>query len=344
MQNKDIGFNKDHILLMDMNREANEKFNTLKQELLNSPHINGVTASGQRLGNNFHQWGFKIRQDTVLQMTPSNVNVDFDYFDVYGIELLEGRDFSKELASDSGYAFIINESLANELDLDNPIGTPAGHAWYPNDTLGTIIGIAKDFNFNSLHYDINTLAMVVHPEWGYQELSVKVNAENLPAAIADLERTWNNFVPSRPFEYSFLDEHFEKLYRSDQQMKSVITIMALLAIFIACMGLFGLAAITTERKIKEIGIRKILGASMGQIMMQLSRNFAILIGIAFLIFSPFTYWAMSSWLENFAYRISINPLVFLLGGVLAIIIAVLTISYHTIRSARANPVKALRHE
>ncbi|MEM8909652.1 MAG: FtsX-like permease family protein, partial [Bacteroidota bacterium] len=258
MQNKDIGFNKSQMLLVGMNNEANNKFLTLKEELKKNSHILGVTASGQRLGNNFHQWGFKLRTDSIRGMTPSNVNVDFDFLDVYEIKVKEGRGFSKEYATDKDYAFVINESFAKEMALDQPVGVSAGHAWYPDDTLGTIIGVVEDFNFNSLHYEINTLAMVVHPEWGYDELSIKVNADNIPEAIAHVEKVWNTLVPSWPFDYSFLDEHFAELYNSDRQMKSVITIMALLAIFIACMGLFGLAAITTERKIKEIGIRKIL--------------------------------------------------------------------------------------
>lgn len=344
MKNKDIGLNKDHIVLVDMNNEANQVFETLKTEMLKSSNVKGVTASGQRLGNNFHQWGFKLRTDSIQGMTPSNVNVDYDYLDVYEIKLKAGRTFSKDRSTDNGYAFIINESFANDLGLEDPIGVAAGHSWYPDDSLGTIIGVSEDFNFNSLHYDVNTLAMVVHPDWGYDELSVKINGENIEAAIADVKGIWEELVPSWPFQYSFLDEHFAELYTSDQQMEAVVTIMAILAIIIACMGLFGLSAITTERKIKEIGIRKILGASILQILIHLSKNFALLILIAFLIFSPITYWLMGKWLENFAYRIEINPLIFLLGCVLAIVIAMLTISYHTVRSARANPVEALRYE
>lgn len=344
MKNKDIGFNKSQIVLVNMNEQANQVFETMKQELLQSSHVKGVTASGQRLGNNFHQWGFKLRTDSIQGLTPSNVNVDFDYLDVYEIKVKEGRGFSKEHTTDNGYAFVINESFANEIGLDNPIGVAAGHSWYPDDSLGTIIGVTEDFNFNSLHYKVNTLAMVVHPEWGYSELSVKISGENIPAAIADIENTWNELVPGWPFDYSFLDEHFEELYSSDRQMKSVITIMAFLAIFIACMGLFGLAAITTERRVKEIGIRKILGASAGEIMLGLSKNFALMIALAFLIFSPFTYVFMNGWLQNFAYRIDIHPNAFLIGGLIAFIIAVLTISWHTIRAARANPVESLRYE
>ncbi len=344
VQNKDIGFNKEQILLVDMDRTANQAFNALKEEMLKSSHVTGVTASGQRIGNNFHQWGFKIRTDSVRQMTPSNLNVDFDYLDVYGIRLKEGRGFSKDYATDDGLAFVVNEKFAEELDLENAVGTQAGHSWYPDDSLGTIIGVAEDFNFNSLHYEINTLAMVVHPDWGYDELSVKINSQNVEAAIADIERIWTKMVPAWPFDYSFLDEHFAELYRSDRQMRSVITIMAFLAIFIACMGLFGLAAISMEKRVKEIGIRKILGASLVNIMVHLSKQYALLVIIAFLIFSPLCWWFINRWLDNFAFRISISPLVFLLGFLLAFGIALVTISYHTLRLAKANPIESLRYE
>jgi putative ABC transport system permease protein len=345
MKNKDIGFSTDQIMLVDMNNEVNEKFETLKNELLANSNIVGVTAAGQRLGNNFHQWGFKVKADTgILEITPSNVNVDYDYLKVYGIKLKEGRGFSKEHASDNGKAFIINESFAKELALKETVGASAGHSWYHNDSLGTIIGVAEDFNFNSLHYKINTLSMVVHPEWGYDEMSIKVNGQNVEASIGAVKNIWDKNITSYPFTYTFLDSHFANLYRSDEQMSAVVSIMAGLAILISCMGLFGLAAITTEKKTKEIGIRKVLGATETQITVLLSRNFTWLIAISFIIVSPITYWLLYAWLENFAYRININPLTFLLGGVLALTIALLTISYHTLRSARANPVKALRYE
>lgn len=345
MQSKDIGFNKDQIMLVDMNRDANEKFEMLRTELKRSPHILGVTASGQRLGNNFHQWGFKVKADTgVVNITPSNVNVDYEYLTVYGMELKEGRNFSKDIATDNGMAFIINESLANELGLKETIGTRAGHGWYHNDSLGTIIGIVKDFNFNSLHYKVNTLEMVVHPDWGYDEMSVKIDATHAQEAIAHVKNLWEEHIPNYPFDYTFLDEHFAVLYRSDQQMGSVVAIMAGLAILISCMGLFGLAAIITGKKTKEIGIRKVLGASEGQITMLLSRNFMLLITLSFVLVTPVTYYLLRTWLEGFAYRVGINPLLFVLGGVIAMVIALGTISYHTLRSARANPVKALRYE
>ncbi len=345
IKNKDIGFNKDQIILVGMNQTANEQFQNLKNELGKSSNVMGVTASGQRLGNNFHQWGFKLKTDTaIMDMTPSNVNVDYDYLDVYEIKLKDGRTFNSEIPTDNGMAFIINESFAKEIGLEDPVGTPAGHGWYHPDSLGTIIGVARDFNFNSLHYKVNTLSMVVHPEWGYDEMSVKINANNVQQGIRDIENIWNELVPDWPFEYEFLDEHFNELYRSEDQMGKVITIIAVLAISIACMGLFGLVAIAMERKIKEIGIRKVLGASVKQLMLQLSTSFALLVFIAFIISSPVTTIFLNNWLDNFAFRIDLNIWVFIIGGASAMLIAMLTIGYHTFRSARSNPVDTLRYE
>ena len=345
LKNKDIGFTKDQIMLIPMNNTANRQFDVIKNSLKESSNILGVTASGQRLGNNFHQWGFRLRTDTaVLDMTPSNVHVDFDYLDVYEIELAAGRSFNKEIPTDDGMAFIINEAFAKEIGLENPVGTTAGHGWYHEDSLGSIIGVAKDFNFNSLHYEVNTLAMVVHSGWGYDELSVKVNAANISQAIADVEQVWTELVPDRPFEYSFLDSHFEELYRSEDQMGKVVTIIAVLAILIACMGLFGLAAIAMEQRVKEIGIRKVLGASVAQLVVKLSASFALLVVIAFVIFSPLTSFLLGKWLENFAFHVGLSIWIFAIGGVIALLIALATISFHTFRSARSNPVDTLRYE
>ncbi|HWA33277.1 MAG TPA: ABC transporter permease [Cyclobacteriaceae bacterium] len=344
MQNKDIGFNKDQVVLIGMNREVNEKFQTLKEELLKSRFVKGVTASGQRIGNNFHQWGFQVKTDTgIVQMTPSNVNVEFDYLKVYDIKIKEGRNFSRDVKRDAGYAFIVNEAFAKELGLKETVGTPAGHGWYKKDSLGSIIGVAQDFHFNSLHHKINTLSLVVHPDWGYDEISVKIEGTDAAAAVAAIREIWNKQI-TYPFSYSFLDQHFQNLYSSDRQMSAVVTMMATLAILICCMGLFGLVTITTVSRTKEVGIRKALGATEFQITTLLSQNFLKLILVSFIIVSPVTYWLLRKWLDSFAYHVSINPLLFLVGGLIALAVALLTISYHTIKSARANPVKALRYE
>ncbi|MGI9544499.1 MAG: ABC transporter permease [Cyclobacteriaceae bacterium] len=344
IKNKDIGFDKDHMVLISLNQEAAEQYEDMKTALLKESNVLGVTASGQRIGNNFHQWGFKVLKDTITGVTPSNVFVDYNYLDVYGIKLLEGRGFSKDYATDDGLAFVINESFADELGFEDPIGQPAGHAWYPDDSLGTIIGVTEDFNFNSLHYKVNTLSMVVHTEWTFNEMSVKVNGENVAQAINDIEKVYGQFVSDYPFKYEFLDDHFAELYKSDEQMGSVVTIMAILSIFIGCMGLFGLASISIERRIKEIGIRKTLGASVFELLTLLSGRFIRMIVISFVLASPLTFLFLKGWLENFAFRIEINPLIFMIGGVIALIIALITVSYHVVRAALSNPIDALEYE
>lgn len=345
IKNKDIGFTKDHIVLVDMNRESQEHYKEIKEELLKQSNVLGVTASGQRLGNNFHQWGFKVRQDTgMMGFTPSNVHVDYDYLEVYGIKLKEGRSFSRDYAKDDGLAFIINEAFADELGFEEPIGRSVGHSWYPDDSLGTIIGVTENFNFNSLHYKVNTLSMVIHSEWGYNEMSIKINGQNVQAGLDEIEKVYGQFVQDFPLKYEFLDDHFNELYKSDEQMGSVITIMAVLSIFIGCMGLFGLASISIQRRIKEIGIRKVMGASTQQLMVLLSRGFAYLILISFIVATPLTFFFMSGWLENFAYRVNINPALFIIGGALGLAIALVTISFHVIKAVRANPVQSLRYE
>lgn len=345
MKNADVGFNKDQIMLVHMNDEVNKKFDVLKTQLLGIKNVQGVTASGQRLGNNFHQGGFKVKSDTgIVWIRPSSINVDYDYLNVYGIQLKGGRNFSEDFFTDKGKAFIINESMVKDLNLKNPLGMAGGHGFMEDDSLGTIIGVVSDFNFNSLHHKINNLFIFSNPSWGYEEISIKVDDAHINETIAGIKEMWDKNILSHPFTYSFLDEHFDTLYRSDRQMSSVVTIMAALAILISCMGLFGLAAITTERKTKEIGIRRILGATETQIVTLLSRNFLGLILASLVMVTPVTYYLASAWLQNFAYRIDINPLLFLLGGMLAMGIAMLTISYHTVRCARANPVKSLRSE
>ena len=345
MKNKDIGFDKEQIVLIDMNQTANDQFDALKTEYLRNSGVVGVTASGQRLGNNFHQWGFKVRMDTaVVDITPSNVFVDYDYFEVYGIDILEGRGFSKDYSTDNGMAFVINQALADEIGVDEIVGMEAGHGWYSNDTLGTIIGVTPNFNFNSLHYSVNTLAMVVHEDWGYNEMSVKLKADNVQETLAQLRTEWEAQVPDWPFQYSFLDDHFAELYRSDDQMSAVVSIVAGVAIMIACMGLFGLAAITAEKRLKELGIRKTLGASVGQLVFATSKSFGLLVLVAFVLFAPLAGYALSVWLENFAFRVDLNLWQFLIAGLAAMALAVTTVSYHALKAARANPSDTLKYE
>jgi putative ABC transport system permease protein len=327
----------------------NQKYEALKQELLKNTAITGVTGSGQRLGNNFHQSNARFKSDSGMrELTTSQVLVDFNYLSFYNIQLLEGRNFS-EGRGDNGRGYIINESMAKELLKDKP-GTPLrsligkNYAMGWEDSLGTIIGIAKDFNFNSLHHKIETLTMEVKKEWGYSEMSVRIDGNHAQQALNYISNVWSKMVPDLFFDYTFLDDHFAKLYQSDKQVSVVMSILAGLAIFIACLGLFGLATFTAQRRTKEIGIRKVVGASVFQITALLSKDFLKLVLISFIIAVPVAWIGMSKWLEDFAYRINISVWVFVVAGICAIAIALLTISFQSIKAALANPVKSLRSE
>ena len=222
------------------------------------------------------------------------------------------------------------------------IGKQFGFGWL--DTLGTIVGVTRDFNFNSLHHKVETLTMYARPDFGFGELSVRIKPGQTAAALKQAQAVWNRLVPDQAFEYSFLDDHFNTMYRSDEQVGQVVGILAGLAIFISCLGLFGLAMYTTELRVKEIGIRKVLGASVGQLVALLSGHFLRLVAVAFVLAAPLAWWAMGRWLDNFAYRIDIGWWAFASAGLLATGIALLTVSYQSLKAALTNPVKSLRNE
>lgn len=351
MQQKDPGFTRDQVIVIPLDRTANGRYSELKKELQNNSLISGVTASQQRLGNNLHQTGvtFHGANGPARDLTSSQVVVDPDYLEIYKIPVIAGRNFSNDYAADNAKTYIINETLAKELLKDNPkadysvlLGRNFGFGGM--DSTGTIIGVAKDFNFNSLHHKIETLCIFNQSDWGFGEMSVKINGQKAQESIAAIEKTWKSLIKDTPFEYKFLDDHFEELYRADSQVSRVVAALAVLAIIISCLGLFGLASYAAERKIKEIGIRKVLGASVNQLVMMLSSHFLKLVIISNLIAIPLAWWAISKWLEDFAYRIPISWAVFAMAGVAALLIAILTVSFQAVKAALTNPVKTLRTE
>jgi putative ABC transport system permease protein len=238
--------------------------------------------------------------------------VDYNYIRFYGLDLAEGREFSKEFATDRRGAYIVNESFVNEVGWQSPLGKEIGV-----DSLGSVIGVVRDFNFNSLHHKTQPLVLSVQ-DWGFSEMSVRIAANDMQQTISQMEIIWNELVTDYPFQYSFLDDHFAHLYQSDKQVSQVITIVATLAIVIACLGLFGLASIATAQRSKEMGVRKVLGASIAELLVLLTKGFA--------------------------YRVEIEFDLFVLAGALAMLIALLTVSYHAMQTASVNPVKALRYE
>jgi len=349
MQDKDPGFNKDQVLVIPLNNTANKNYDNIKQTLLGSTTIKGVTASQQRLGNNLHQTGVTFHGNgPVRELASSQVVVDHDYLTLYDIKLVAGKNFSSE-ASENASTYIVNEALAKELLKDDPkapiesvIGKMFGFGGM--DSSGRIIGVAKDFNFNSLHHKIETLCIFNQKDWGYGEMSVKINGANAGASIKFISDTWAKLVPDIPFEYKFLDQHFEEMYRADNQVSKIIGILASLAIVIACLGLFGLASYSAERRTKEVGIRKVLGAGVFNLAALLSGSFIKLVSVSILIAWAISWVLVRKWLQDFAYRIDMSWWVFIIAAVLAILIAIVTVSFQAIKAAIANPVNSLRSE
>lgn len=342
IRKQDLGFNKSQLMLIPLNKEANSKFNILKTELERLNFVSGVTASGQRMGNNLHQTAFTVRKDSTLSSGYSSfINVERDFLNVYGIPILKGRNFPEGISSDPSEAFIINQSMANEHLLKNAPGMAAG---FGEEITGKIIGVVPDFKFNSLHHRVSSLSMISRPDWGFEEMSVRITGQEIEKAISRVEDIWNHHIDTQPFSYSFLDEHIRRLYRDDQQLSMIVRAMAAIAVLISCMGLFGLAAIMTRTRTKEIVIRKIMGATSFQMTISLSRNFVFLVIGSVLLSAPVTYALLSSWLQNFAYRIEIDSLPFFTGAMVAMVIGILTTGYHTIRAARINPAENLKNE
>jgi putative ABC transport system permease protein len=346
MQDKDPGFSREQVVTIPLDDISFRKFDLVKQELLNNTLVSGVTAAQDQLGSHLDQSGIEFRGDGPRrELTSTRLIVDHDYVSLYKIPLALGRNFSPDVSA-NGKEYIINESLAKELLKDNPkapmnslLGKHFGF-----DSTGTIIGIAKDFNFNSLHHKIETMFMYNQKDWGFSNMSVKINGSKASDALAFIQSVWQKNFPDHPFEYQFLDDHFADVYRADTQVSSIVGILAGLAIVISCLGLFGLASYSAERRIKEVGIRKVLGASVQNIVTMLSKDFLKYVLISALIAWPLAWFSIYKWLQDYAYRIDISWWIFLLAALAAMIISLITISFQAIKAAISNPVKSLRTE
>jgi putative ABC transport system permease protein len=270
-------------------------------------------------------------------------NIDPHYIPTMGMEMVSGRNFSEDNGAETGNV-IINETAVKIFGLEgNPLGQVLTQsADKPEDRKSlTVIGVVKDFHFRSMHEAIAPLIMVNRP---YGGLIIRVKANEMAGLLADIESKWKAFQVEEPFSYAFLDELYNETYGAEQKMGSILKIFAMLTIFIACLGLFGLVTFTAEQRVKEIGIRKVLGASVSQIVSLLSRDLVILVALSFVIAFPVGYYLMAKWLQDFAYKIQIQWWVFVLAGVSTLLVAFATMSFTTIKSSLANPVDALKSE
>ncbi|MDN5286199.1 MAG: putative transport system permease protein [Mucilaginibacter sp.] len=341
IQNKDLGFNRSQLLIVkNVNALNNPKI--LKQEMKQIPGVVDATLSAY-FPTNFTHFPNSISSEHKSGLLAEYWSVDEDYLHTMGMHLSSGRGFSNQFSSDS-LAMVINQTAANMLGLNNDA---------LNKTLTTgqgtstktyhIIGIVKDFNFSSLRDNISPLVMVMNQDWRTW-LCIKVNTKNLPAFLNQAEHTWKTLAPNLQFEYSFMDADFDAMYRTEQRMGNLFVIFTSLAIIIASLGLFGLAAYAAEQRNREIGIRKILGASVSNLVTMLSKDFIKLVFISIIIATPLAWLIMNKWLQGYAYRQNIQWWVFVVTALATVVIAFVTISFQSIKAAMANPVESLKNE
>jgi putative ABC transport system permease protein len=347
IQNKSLGFDKNHVINFSYASALNNSFESFKNELLSNTSVQSVSRSSRIPGGRLlDAMGSQINNGDSLAPTKADIKfvvVDEGFVPTFGLKPVAGRNFSKQFGMDTA-AFLINEAATRALGLKS-INEAIGKQFQYGGRKGQLAGVINDFHFESLHQRILPMVFFMPTgTGGFGNLSIKIAGNNIPGALAHIESIWKKYLPDIPYDYSFLDNRFERLYESEQRQKTIFTTFACIAIFIACLGLFGLSAFAISQRIKEIGIRKVLGANAGNIVGLLSKDFLKLVAMAAVIAFPIAWYAMHKWLEDFAYRISIPWWVFVLAGVLAAIIAFITISFQAIKAAMTNPVENLRTE
>lgn len=348
IQNKKLGYDKDQVIMLHDAWLLDDNINAFKTEALRNNNIlSGTIANFLPVGttNNNNAWFAGKTTGTGNTYIFNNYGIDLDYMETLGMEIVDGRNFSAEFPNDTTKV-LINQAAVAQLGFEEPIGeyisTFGGSRDAPETITFQIIGIVKDFHFNSMKQAIDPLVFTLDERRGFA--SFKLSANNLSETIAYLEQTWEQFAPSQPFEYSFLNDRFNRIYENEQRIGDIFGVFAFLSIFIACLGLYGLASFTAEQRRKEIGIRKVLGASVSSILGLLSREFIKLVIISFLLAAPVAYYFMNEWLTEFEYRTDLKPLTFFVSGVLALVIAWLTMSSQSYLAAKANPATSLKDE
>ena len=342
LRTKPLGFDSEHLIavsrlskLRDLGPKGIE---TYRDALLSHHAILGVTQIYHMMRNGYQSRGAVVHEGTTLKGVEIFF-VDYDFVPTLDLKLIEGRNYARELATDPDKSVIINQTLAKQL---GP-GPPLGKTLKFFDDM-TVIGVVNDFHFRSLHHKIGPAFLKCTPEHQFTHLLIRVRAEDIPGTLAFMKAQWEAVTQSHGFRYSFLDEGIDRQYRTEERWHRMIGYGTLFAIFIACLGAFGLTALAVTRRTKEIGIRKILGASVTNVVRLLSREFVLLVGIANVLAWPVAYWAMSKWLSDFAYRIELGIGAFALGGVLTLLVVIGTVSLQAIKAAKMNPVEALRYE
>ncbi len=348
MQQTNLGYDRSQVVVVGVSGGVNDNYESFRQQLLQNPAIEEAGRSSRvPTGRLLDSQGAGMIQGDSAAPSPVDIKflaADEKFIPTYNIKMAAGRNFSKEYGTDTS-AFILNETAARNLGYE-PVAGLVGKSMSYGGLSGRVIGIMGDFHFESMHQKIVPLVvtMPVANGTGARNVSIRISGKNVPAAIKHIETVYKRFNPDVPFEYSFIDERYQSLYESELRQGSIFFVFAALAIFIACLGLFGLSAFAITQRMKEIGVRKVLGASVSSIVRLLSRDFLKLVAIAALIAFPIAWFAMDNWLQDFAYRVQVGWWIFVVAGVVAALVAVLTISIQAIKAAIANPVKSLRSE
>jgi len=343
IQEKPLGYDREHVVIMRMTDPGIRKnFAAFKNTLLQNTKVNDITTSERPPTQISNIWGggkFKTDNGVIVGFPTNLLWIDFNFLDFYRMDLLKGRTFSKTYGTDPTNAVIVNETFVRKLNWSNPVGKKI-QIWNKEEKM--VVGVVKDFHFQSMHNEIKPILIFCRPNNNY--IQIRIRSENIPETLGHIRKTFESFRTRYPFEYSFLDDNFNQMYNSERKLGQMLVSFSGLAVFIACLGIFGLASFTAERRTKEIGIRKVLGASVPIIIFLLSEGFLKWVIIANLISWPVAYYAMHKWLQRFAYRIDLGIGIFILSGVAALFIALLTVSFQTIKAATANPVDSLRYE
>lgn len=350
MRNKDLGFDKERVVKLTLSeRGLRQKADVLVQRLKQSSEVAGVGTSTSVPGEGVGKLLLKV-EDNEGKLVDRGIdlfNADFDFVKTMGMDIVQGRDFSRDVSSDTTYAVLVNEAMVKRMAWSDPIGKKfifQGGGPNNTDVEKRVVGVLKDYHQNSLYDQIEPIMVILDDENYY--VLVRTEEGDVKQSLAAVENIWRDLFPNNTFQYEFLDQDFNSQYKADEKRSLIFTVFSSLTILIACLGLIGLAAFTTEQRTKEIGVRKVIGASVSGLVALVSKEFFILVGIGMVIAFPFAWYFTDNWLQNFAYRIELKGewLTFLTSALIAFIITLLTVGYHVMRAAHTNPVKSLRDE
>ena len=349
LRTKDIGLNKENLVMVPMPNAS--QYQSLKNQLKQNPNILNVTATNKQLtGRLSSNLGFKAEQYEADPNTRSSikiVTVDHDFVKTLELDLAEGRDFSREFKSDDSTAFLLNQAAVEMIGWEEPVGKWFETSEFFNGTWktrrGNVVGIVEDYNHESLYNAIEPAVYFISEGW-INWISIRISGQNVANTLSFIKENWVEYASEELYTYTFLDDNIAQLYLTEERFFRLFILFTVLAIFIASLGILGLSAFTAEQRTKEIGVRKVFGASPAKLVLLLTKEFTFLVMIAFIIAVPIAYWLLSNWLEGFTYRINIGWQPFVLAGILALSIAWLTAGFQSLKASLTNPIKALRYE